>query len=258
MEIFSEQPQETVVFILAHCDDEFFALPAISLEKSSGKRVVCIYITDGSAYGEDPERRLAESYAVLFRKGVRKEDIIPLGILNGIHDGCSFRFLAQLWDSIISISGRWHISQIYMPAWEGGHPDHEAGHLLGAALAKKKGVEAYEFSLYNSDRLVGPLFRCMTLIPAAGAQKKIKVSLREALIWLFSVRHYHSQWKTFLGLLSFCVPQILFKRELQLRRIEPRDYQRAPHKGKLLYEKRFKIPYKEFAEATLPFIKRHL
>jgi len=254
----ASQKQEIALFILAHNDDEFFALPAIEAEVASGRRVVCIYTTDGFAYGEDPTRRLKESRSVLCPRGVSEEDVIPLGMKIGVRDGVSFRTMTELWDVLVATSADWRIDRVYLLAWEGGHADHDAGHLLGVALAKLKGIEAYEFSLYNSYQTVGPFFRCMTLIPAAGEVKSISISLKSAIDWILSARHYASQWRTFVGLLGFCIPQILVKRELQLRRVSSRDYRCSPHDGTLLYEKRFKVPHQEFLGATSRFITDYI
>ena len=161
------QEQEISLFLFAHNDDEFFVLPAIDAEIASGHRVVCVYTTDGTAHGKDPTIRLLESRAVLCSRGVKEEDIVPLGTQLGVSDGASFRSMAQLWEALLARSLDWRIANLYVLGWEGGHADHDAGHLLGVALAKLKGVDVYEFSLYNGYKTIGPLFWCMTLIPAA-------------------------------------------------------------------------------------------
>jgi hypothetical protein len=250
--------QQVALFLFAHNDDEFFVLPAIEAEIASGRRVVCIYTTDGAAYGEDSNRRLRESLSVLSPRGVGEDDVVPLGKKIGIRDGTSFRFMAQIWDELLAFSADLEIASVYVLGWEGGHADHDAGHLLGIALAKLKGVEAHEFSLYNSWKMRPPFFRCMALVPAAGESKSIKVPWLGVFVWLLSVRYYVSQWRTFLGLLGFCLPQILVRRELELRRVGVRDYQCPPHEGKLMYESRFKVPHCEFLGATSRFIKEHI
>lgn len=246
----------TVLFLFAHNDDEFFVLPRLEREAAAGHSVVCVYTTDGAAYGESPQRRLAESQAVLERRGVGAESLFPLGFQLGVRDGTSFRHLDSLWSELLSVANGRKISRIYVPAWEGGHADHDAAHLLAVALARVCSADVFEFSLYHSHRALGPLFRCMSLIPLEGATSSEDVSFRQALSWVLESRRYRSQRRAFLGLLPFCIPQILLRRSLHLRQVSGRNYRRRPYEGTLFYETRFKVPYDEFRQSTLAFIDR--
>lgn len=249
----SAEPQ-TALFLLAHNDDEFFVLPRLDREIAAGNRIICVYTTDGAAYGESPERRLQESKAVLCRRGVAESDILPLGEQLGIRDGTSFQSIEPLWQEILSMGARHHFSRIYVPAWEGGHADHDAAHLLAVALARTQGSEVFEFSLYHCHRAIKPLIRCMSLVPFPGLITQERVSFAGALSWAMEARRYPSQRRAFLGLLPFCLPQILLRRALCLRRVEDRNYRVPPHAGKLFYEIRFKVPYEEFRAATRSFV----
>ncbi len=248
--------RDSVLFLFAHNDDEFFVLPQLEREVAAGHRVVCVYTTDGAAYGESPKRRLDESLSVLCPRGVAAQDIIPLGDQIGVRDGVSHRSIELLWERLSVAFGGQRFSRIYIPAWEGGHADHDAAHLLGVALARSQAAEAVEFSLYHSYRAFKPLIRCMSLIPFPGNITHTKVSLGGALSWIFEARNFPSQRRAFLGLLPFCLPQILMRRSLPLRVVEHRNYRQRPHEGRLFYEIRFKVPYEEFFSATASFIDR--
>ncbi|MEN9846130.1 MAG: hypothetical protein RIS36_1277 [Pseudomonadota bacterium] len=250
--------QQIVVFLFAHYDDEFFVLPRLQRESAMGHRTICVYTTDGAAYGESSARRRAESQSVLNPCGVENADILTLGERLGIRDGTSFRHLASLWKELSTLLSDVHISRVYAPAWEGGHADHDAAHLLAMAVAKSKAAPVFEFSLYHSHNRRGPLYRCMTLIPLEGSVTNDDVTLGEALSWMWKARCYPTQRRAFLGLLPFCLPQILLRRSLPLRLVGYRDYRKRPYEGTLLYESRFKVPYSEFRPATLPFIDSHI
>lgn len=254
----STPEQDTVLFLFAHNDDEFFVLPRLEREAAAGSSVLCVYTTDGAAYGESPVRRLSESQSVLRSRGVDAENLIPLGAQLGVRDGTSFRHLEPLWNEILSLTRGRRISKIYVPAWEGGHADHDAAHLLAVALARLQSANVFEFSLYHNHKAMGPLFRCMSLIPLEGAVSSEEVTLREALSWIFAARQYPSQRRAFLGLLPFCLPQILLRRSLPLRQVAGRDYRKRPFEGTLFYEARFKVPYDEFRQSTLEFIDRNV
>jgi|LakMenEpi03Aug12_release.lakeMendotaPanAssembly.Ray.scaffolds.fasta_scaffold03685_23 LmbE family N-acetylglucosaminyl deacetylase len=248
--------RDSVLFLFAHNDDEFFVLPQLEREVAAGHRVVCVYTTDGAAYGESPKRRLDESLSVLCPRGVAVQDIIPLGDQIGVRDGVSHRSIERLWERLLETVGEQRFSRIYVPAWEGGHADHDAAHLLAVALSRIQGAEVVEFSLYHSYRATKPLIRCVSLIPFPGRITHTKVSLRGALSWILEARRYPSQRRAFVGLLPFCLPQILIRRSLPLRVVESRSYRHRPHEGRLFYEIRFKVPYEEFYSATVGFIDR--
>lgn len=250
--------RQSVLFLFSHNDDEFFVLPRLEREVAEGNDVLCVYTTDGAAYGESPMRRLKESYAVLSPRGIPPENIIPLGTHCDIRDGTSFRAMDDLWLQLRTLAEGRRFSRIYVPAWEGGHADHDAAHLLAVALAQLQGSEVYEFSLYHSLGAVGPIISAMSLIPLSGTVVHEPVTLRGALSWLLASRHYRTQRRAFLGLLPLSLPQILLHRALPLRRVENRDYRCRPHSGPMFYETRFKVPYDEFYNATRAFIEMHI
>jgi len=252
----SVAPSDSVLFIFAHNDDEFFALPRIERELELGNRVICVYTTDGAAYGISPSKRLQESYAVLGPRGVQREDIIALGTELGVRDGLSFQHINRLWPELQTATRDLSISRVYAPSWEGGHVDHDVAHLLSVALSRTRNTALYEFALYHANEVRPPFFKCMQLIPASGELVRDRISLVEAFRWLLSVRHYRSQWKTFLGLVGFCLKSMLLEHELIMRRVEGRDYLVPPHDGPLLYESRFKVPFAMFLEHTREFIRR--
>lgn len=46
-------------------------------------------------------------------------------------------------------------SSLLIPAWEGGHQDHDAAHLIGRRLADRTGARAWQFPLYTGSALTG-------------------------------------------------------------------------------------------------------
>jgi LmbE family N-acetylglucosaminyl deacetylase len=244
-----------VLFIFAHHDDEFFVLPRIQREIQAGNEVFFLYTTDGRAYGEDSNRRLSETTAVLLASGATRENIISIGIDAGISDGASHKAIARLWESVRAQLST-EFSRVYTMAWEGGHVDHDVAHLIGVALVRLGRVqELWEFSGYRSLFLSGPLFRCLSLLPAATERLLTKLSFGEALRWLWTATKYPSQRKTFLGLAPMCLYPVLIRRKLECQLVPPRDYLTRPHPGVLLYESLFRVPFREFVAATTPFIE---
>lgn len=244
------------LFLLAHNDDEFFVRPKIIQEICSQRRVVCVYTTDGAAYGELPERRLKESVSALGDIGLAPECLLPIGAELQVRDGFSHLKIGHLWDALRRITDGARISSIFTLAWDGGHVDHDTAHLLAVALGKVHSCEVVEFPAYHRHKTVGPFVRCMSLLPGPGEISATRVSFNDALKWAASCRHYKSQRRTFMALLPFCLPQILGRRALETRRVPPdRNYLAQPHAGELLYETRFKVPRQEFLAATQAFIR---
>ena len=71
------------------------------------------------------------------------------------------------WPSISSSAPFGTPDEVYLPAWEGGHQDHDAGHLLGLSLAAP-GLRLRQFPLYQGAGLPGPFFRVMAPLPGNG------------------------------------------------------------------------------------------
>jgi LmbE family N-acetylglucosaminyl deacetylase len=259
MQHATTQTPPLTLFILAHNDDEFFVLPRIKAAHALGQRVALVFTTDGAAYGESPQRRLAESISALAFLPNLSSTIISLGMELGVRDGTSHHSIQALWDTLAPLPEVSNLTSIYAPAWEGGHVDHDVAHLLAVALARKTGAQLYEFSLYHGCAAPPPLFRCMQLLPSAAATLQIdNLSWREAFSWLLSCRHYRSQARSFIGLIGFCIPEILGRRRLVTRRVHGYRYDQRPHRGALLYESRFKVPYETFYACTSEFVRAHV
>jgi len=111
---------------LAHPDDEFFIHSFIARTAKEGHRIYCAYTTDGGGYGADPLRRLQESRAALHEVGVSSESFFDLGVRLKIPDGMSYRHLNALYENCLVLMGDQGIDEVIVPAWEGGHVDHDA------------------------------------------------------------------------------------------------------------------------------------
>jgi LmbE family N-acetylglucosaminyl deacetylase len=255
----TDKTQETTLFIFAHNDDEFFVRPLLMHEVAQGRQILCVYTTDGAAYGESAERRHLESVQAFAAIGIDEGCIVPLGMRLGVRDGASHKEIDRLWSALQETTSKHHVTRIVTLAWEGGHVDHDTAHLLAVALGKIAGCPVDEFAAYHRFRTLGPLVWCMSLLPGPGDVMHYPVSLSEAWRWLAGCRHYESQRRTFAALIGFCIPQIVGRRRLEVRRIPlARNYWIKPHDGEMLYERRFRVPHREFASASSAFISEHI
>lgn len=224
------------LFVFAHQDDEVAIATRIAREVAAGAHVVCAFLTDGGA----PKVRDAESRAVLQELGVHEV------IFVGLPDGALVEHLEEAYRAIEHIDAE----EIVTLAWEGGHQDHDAAHLVALALAIARGVRCLEFPLYHGKGLPRPFYRVLAPLRAG---EVTRLSMRDALRRAMLCWRYPSQRRTWLGLF---VPMI-FRDEVVCEASGERVLH-PPHEGRLLYERRFRFPRERFFAAAGPFIEKRI
>lgn len=254
--------------LFAHQDDELGSLPIMRRELEAGIRPVCLFMTSGAMPSRGTTSDLAlirnaESMKVLAAAGCRNEELRFVGLMAGIEDGSLFQHLEPAFNTLcgaltdIEATG---LHRIYCPAWEGGHHDHDAVHLLALALAARYGALArsFQFPLYHGRGLPGPLFIPHTPIPENGQPMWVPLSRGEALANWLQARHYRSQWRTWLGLLLPALIKAAVSPALALQPLKPARAHQRPHAGALFYERRFGVSYANFKASTHNFVEAHL
>lgn len=252
IEMSSVQP--VALFLFAHQDDEFGVFQKIIDENRCGRRVFCAYLTDGVFQGKSSLRRNHESLAVLKQLGVLEEDIIFAGHKLAIPDGG----LPDRLESAIEWIDNWlarfpKVAAIYLPAWEGGHHDHDALHAIGVILAEKTGrMEVVrQFSLYNGYQCAGPLFRVLLPLPMNGDLEVVKVPLANRLRFLRHCLSYRSQVITWMGLFPFVVLHYFFFGTQVLQTVSRERIRHRPHNGPLYYERRHFYTWEKMSDRLL-------
>jgi LmbE family N-acetylglucosaminyl deacetylase len=245
------------LFLFAHQDDECAAAPWIEQEIAAGNCVACIFLTNGDGGGATPATRNRESAAVLQALGVKQTHIRFIGTDLSIRDGhlCDKVALASdaMEDWLRKTDGT--ISAVYAPDWEGGHPDHDATHLIAAALARRLNVldASWGFSLYNTYKCPPPFFRALAPLPD-GEHQTIRYGLWRGLSLSLLCWRYPSQRRTWLGLFpGFFFRRIVLRSE-RARRIEISRLGERPHTGQLLYERMFGTSASRLLEASSEII----
>lgn len=223
-------------FLLPHQDDEVAALYWIEEALSQGLDVRCSYFTQAPNAALNG-RRNAESLNVLTRLGVRPENVSFEGMTLGIMDGEVQEHLNALGCSLQDKLTSEHPEKIWIPAWEGGHPDHDALHGAVVEIATRAGIleRVQQFPFYNGWDCSGPWFKVMHPLTENGPVECRTLQWQQRLRYLMQCLKYPSQAKTWLGLFPFVAAHLLFKGVQQVQR--ERILQR-PHPGALYYEKR--------------------
>lgn len=243
------------IFLFAHQDDECGVFQAICSELKSGSEVHCCYFTSGTPSGLDSGRRDIESKMVLVSLGIKLDNIHFVGSAHAIPDGNLVEHVNFAYDWIFSflksIKGA---INIYLPAWEGGHPDHDVLHAAGVVAAKNTDFvsNTRQFPLYTGYRCSGPLFRTLLPLPDNGEVDATKIHIFDRLRFLGLCLRYPSQVKTWIGLFPFFLVHYFFWGTQALQKVSFERLSQRPHVGSLYYERRnFSSWKKVFSQLSL-------
>ena len=228
----------SAVFLFAHQDDEFGVYALLDQYHRSGVRVRCAYLTDGAAAGVSAATRNAESVAVLGQLGVAREDIVFAGELLAIADAALPRHLGRAADWLRGWLGQ--PDSLHLPAWEGGHHDHDALHAVAIELAFELDLleRTTQFALYHGARIAPPLFRTLSPLPENGPVSRTRISWAMRWRCLRYCLSYPSQLTTWLGLFPFALWMIVVRGEQSLQAVSVERTLQRPHAGALYYERR--------------------
>lgn len=242
------------LFLFAHQDDEFGVFHRIECERRSGRRVVVAYLTDGATPHVSADRRNAESLAVLQSLGVAAQDIHFAGTSLGIADSALAMHLRMAMAWVAPVVLQKELAAVYIPAWEGGHPDHDALHAGVANLAREHGLLGLcrQFSLYNSRGLSAPWFRVLSPIAANGPVSRERIPVLRRLRYLRLCLSYHSQAKSWVGLLPFVALHYLLDGTQALQPVNVERLHERPHEGQLYYEARGFATWQALASRLAP------
>ena len=251
-------PVRSVLVLLAHHDDEYFCTARLRREVAHGSAVHVAYTTYGSGYGTQPEVREAESRRVFLHIGIPEEQVREIGRELGVFDGHAVEHLQVLHDTVPQVYAGERFERIITLAWEGGHPDHDATHLIAVRLAADWGItaELHEIPTYTGEGAPGALFRVNWFRPGRSGRVPEGLGWRARFQAFLLARHYRSQWRSFLGLLPEAAIRMLLQGRQELRRVAPGevDHRVPPHPGGLFYERRFGMRFERFLEHARPFL----
>ena len=245
------------LFLFAHQDDEFGVFQKIVDELADGHKVYCAYFTNGVHIGRSPERRNQESITVLMKLGVLRENILFVGENLSIPDGMLVDNLKNAKDWLsVWLSQVSNIGNIYLPAWEGGHPDHDSLNAIGVTVAHELNLlhVVFQYPLYNSYRCLGPLFRVLHPLPCNGEVIYKKMSWINRIQFLGLILGYPSQKVTWIGLLPFVIAHYLLFGTQSLQKVSLIRLRERPHIGKLYYEKRHFYTWSKMVKKLRIFI----
>ena len=220
---------ETALCILAHSDDEFGICAKIKRMVDDGVDVSLAWTS------LHRKQRIDESRQAMLSVGVKPENMHfwkagDIASTNGFY---------SYMQNIGKLLERHSFDQIYIPAYEGGHVQHDLTHAATVAACRYRDYrgQVYEFGLYH---LKGPLPMLFSLLPAPSPT--IQVSLDDGEMRFIETlsRSYETQKHVTAGF------RLGMSRKKKMhpayRPLPAWDYTRPPHKGMLWYAANFKHP----------------
>lgn len=236
-----------VVFVLAHFDDEYCALPLIRQAQGAGEACRFLYVADYRS-SADAARRLGETRTFLAKLGLDPACAIHAGAGSGVFDGSVIDGLTA---ALAALRGALDgpVTRFVVPAWEGGHPDHDACAVLAVVLARELGDPPIrQFGLYTGRRFPRPFYRACSPIPENGPATPVRLSAVAWLNWMAEVRVFPSQTWNWLGLWPAMFLTFAQRGGFADQALSPERVRERPHAGRLHYEWMFRTPYERVRE----------
>jgi LmbE family N-acetylglucosaminyl deacetylase len=246
------------LFVFAHQDDEIAAASRIAFVLRGGGTVSCAYLTNGEGGRATAAVRDEESRVVLQRLGVSASRVHFIGSRHRVPDGKLVEHLERAL-SLLDLAITETVDEVVCLAWEGGHHDHDASHLVAVAFARHRRIaRCVELPLYHGHRMPGAWFRALAPLRVGAAWTARGIGLTEGLRIAALCRFYRSQRKTWLGLLPSALIHLVLTRREWTRAVDVSRLRVKPHEGPLLYERRFGVAWEKFAKHAMPFVAGHL
>lgn len=229
------------LFLFAHQDDEYGVFPL--LEQLVGRResIRVVYLTSGTLDGQRSERRNRESTDVLARIGIEETQIYFAGADSKFPDGKLYQYAKEAAAAVVAfLENGVAPTRIYAPAWEGGHQDHDAAHIIACYLASRFGCleTSRQFPLYHGMGLPGIFWHTFLPMPSNGAVESFPIDWRQRFRCLRYGLRYRSQWSTWLGLYPMYTLYLLTRGRQYLQPFSIARLRQPPHDGACLYERR--------------------
>jgi LmbE family N-acetylglucosaminyl deacetylase len=228
----------SVLILAPHPDDEVAGCAAaIGRAKAAGARVSVLFLTHGCVDRDTmwPWARGRYAEVVARRRAEAERACVELGLAVA---GWSHRPARHLWRELATVEAEVRhamaatgADQVWVPAFEGGNPDHDGANAVASRLAAE-GISVLEFAEYN---LAGGRPRSHRFPTANGTETVLELTAEEAATKRRCLALYASE----RGNLGY----VATAREC-FRPLAAYDYARPPHEGRLWYARFQWVPFR--------------
>ncbi len=248
------------LFLFAHPDDDVMICGTMKMLIDEGAEVHGAWLGSGDWLGQGPTRR-AERFRAAKIIGLKQSRMhVP-----GIADMHFLRDLEQAARKVADLFSRIKPDIVFVPAYEGGHPDHDAVNFLAYEASRRTGLKPklFEFPLYNA---TGPAYKWWWRVndfPPGGPPALSNPLNRAAVAAKYEImRTYTSQWMLMIPARLASSREDLLKVGELYRPCPPvRDHTVPPHEGMLSYERWFNFflgaGFDDFRRAVLKTRRVH-
>ena len=219
-----------ILLLAPHPDDEVVgAGAAIGRARAQGHRVSVAFLTTGVPDRSllFPWQRAGHAARVERRRGEAAETAALLGFEIAFHQDHPTRtlkaHLGEMRARVLAFIERHAIEMLWVPAYEGGHQDHDSANFLGSTLRDR--VPVWEFAEYNNigGKVLSQEFPCASGAEIAIALDDAEIARKRAALALYpsergNLAHIEAGRECFRPLAGY-------------------DYGRAPHPGVLFYQR---------------------
>jgi LmbE family N-acetylglucosaminyl deacetylase len=230
-------PAARPLVLIPHPDDEVVGCAiAIVRARANGATISGLYLTTGVPARERlrPWRRQSYPALIARRREEARRAATALGVSPAGFLDWPARTLKSHLDEAMALVERTlrerQIDQIWAPAWEGGHQDHDVTNFLAARCAGKLPVR--EFAEYN---WAGGRVHSQTFARPNGTEDVLVLTPEEARFKAELLSIYRSERANL---------RYVRLRQESLRPIAQYDYRAAPHPGRLFCERFQWVPFR--------------
>jgi LmbE family N-acetylglucosaminyl deacetylase len=220
--------------LVAHQDDETVCagllqrLPdsMVAFATNGAPEDIYFWRRFGSCLNYSAVRRAEAEVAVRKLRVSRVEflnDYAPPRLVFG--DQALHRVLPSAFQALCILVRQYQPDTVLVPAYEGGHPDHDSCSFLGALVGRQFGLPVWEMPLYHRSQ-AGDL-RCQQFLLPNGTERAVILNIAEKQVREDAIATYASQ----TDIRDFVSAGVeLFRPQAKY------DYSRPPHAGTVNYE----------------------
>jgi LmbE family N-acetylglucosaminyl deacetylase len=226
-----------ILILIAHPDDEVVASCAsIGRARAQGATVSALYLTNGCLARETlwPWQRKRYDRIVATRRAEAESAATALGVQpvgwSARPARALWRELPQVFEEVQAALAQYRPDQVWVPAYEGGNPDHDALNAVGFKL--KPRLSVLEFAEYN---FFGGKMRSQLFISSDETARVISLTPSERAAKQNALKIYASE----AGNLSFIGVE-----QESYRPLSVYNYEQSPHQGKLGYARFSWVPFR--------------
>lgn len=226
-----------ILLLIPHPDDEIVACAAsLSRARAAGALCFGLYLTTGVPPRETlwPWQRRHYARRIARRRAEAETAAARLGLASaGFLDIAARTLKSEIRPALAAIGAalaRHAVTDIWVPAWEGGHQDHDAANVLAAQCAARWRVTEFAEYHFHGGRVA---CGCFALPNGSEVTLRLREEEREAKRAL--LRLYASE----RGNLAHVTTD-----QEQRRPLAPYDYALPPHPGLLFRERFHWLPFR--------------